>query len=60
MSELNVTAIAPSVPTETAHEPLRSVYTENFSASIDALGASLMVTTYQACQLVMVRADNGV
>lgn len=60
MSEVNVTADATTAPAETAPEPLRSVYTENFPASLDALGASLMVTTYQAGKLVMVRADNGV
>src|SRR5215472_14798596 len=59
MSELNVTAGATSAPAEKVPEPLRSVYTENFPASLDALGASLMVTTYQAGKLVMVRADNG-
>jgi uncharacterized protein (TIGR03032 family) len=59
MNDLNVTAGTTSAPTETAPEPLRSVYTENFPAALDALGASLMVTTYQAGKLVMVRADNG-
>jgi uncharacterized protein (TIGR03032 family) len=59
MNDLNATAGAASAPSETAPEPLRSVYTENFPAALDALGASLMVTTYQAGKLVMVRADNG-
>ena len=59
MTEVHVTTGLTSAPAATAPEPLRSVYTENFPASLDALGASLMVTTYQAGKLVMVRADNG-
>jgi uncharacterized protein (TIGR03032 family) len=46
-------------PTEPTVEPLRSVYTENFPALLRELGASLMVTTYQAGKLVILRADNG-
>jgi uncharacterized protein (TIGR03032 family) len=39
-------------------EPLRAVHTANFPALLRRLGASLLVTTYQAGKLVMVR-DEG-
>src|SRR5438876_11817335 len=38
--------------------PLRAVHTPNFPALLRQLGASLLVTTYQASKLVMVR-DEG-
>src|SRR6478735_6193659 len=38
--------------------PLRAVHTPNFPALLRGLGASLLVTTYQAGKLVMVR-DEG-
>jgi hypothetical protein len=38
--------------------PLRAVHTPNFPALLRQLGASLLVTTYQAGKLVMVR-DEG-
>ena len=37
--------------------PLRAVHTANFSGLLRQLGASLLVTTYQAGKLVMVRDD---
>src|SRR5437879_13586426 len=37
--------------------PLRSVHTSNFSALLQELGISVLVTTYQAGKLVMLRAD---
>src|SRR5262245_33276767 len=37
--------------------PLRSVHTSNFSAILQELNASLLVTTYQAGKLVMLRPD---
>ncbi len=37
--------------------PLRSVHTESFPALLEELGASLLVTTYQAGKLVILRAD---
>jgi uncharacterized protein (TIGR03032 family) len=52
----NKTAAA-SVP---APEPLRSVHTESFPALLEHLGVSILVTTYQAGKLVMLRADGGV
>jgi uncharacterized protein (TIGR03032 family) len=41
-----------------APEPLRAVHTANFPALLRHLGASLLLTTYQAGKLVMVR-DGG-
>jgi uncharacterized protein (TIGR03032 family) len=43
-----------------APEPLRSVHTESLPALLEHLGASILVTTYQAGKLVMLRADGGV
>ncbi len=40
-----------------APEPLRAVHTPNFPALLRGLGASLMVTTYQAGKLVLVREE---
>jgi uncharacterized protein (TIGR03032 family) len=37
--------------------PLRSIHTGNFSAILQELGVSLLVTTYQAGKLVMLRPD---
>src|SRR6267378_4433437 len=48
---------APAGPTEDPG-PLRAVHTPNFPALLRQLGASLLVTTYQAGKLVMVR-DEG-
>ena len=59
------TAVSPPEPTpENGHPkteapaPLRAVHTPNFPALLRQLGASLLVTTYQAGKLVMVR-DEG-
>lgn len=41
-------------------EPLRSVHTSNLPEILEHLGCSLMVSTYQAGRLVMLRAQNGV
>ncbi len=38
---------------------LRAVHTPNFPALLRRLGASLLVTTYQAGKLVMVRDEGG-
>jgi uncharacterized protein (TIGR03032 family) len=40
-------------------QPLRSKHTASFPALLDQLGISLVVTTYQAGKLVVVRADAG-
>jgi uncharacterized protein (TIGR03032 family) len=46
-------------PSDAASEPapLRAVHTRNFPGLLRQLGASLLVTTYQAGKLVMVRGD---
>lgn len=41
-------------------ELLRSVHTSNFPEILEQLGISLLVTTYQAGKLVMLRPENGV
>jgi uncharacterized protein (TIGR03032 family) len=41
-------------------EPLRSAHTSNFPEILEQLGISLLVTTYQAGKLVMLRPENGV
>jgi uncharacterized protein (TIGR03032 family) len=40
--------------------PLRSVHTTTFADILDHFGISLLVTTYQAGKLVLLRADRGV
>ncbi|WP_231993589.1 TIGR03032 family protein [Pseudobythopirellula maris] len=47
-------------PAGPEEEPLRSVHTTSFPALLEQLGASLLVTTYQAGKLVVLRADGGV
>ena len=39
--------------------PLRSVHTTSFPALLDQIGASLLVSTYQAGKLVLIRNDGG-
>ena len=41
-------------------EPLRSVHTSNLPDILEHLGCSLMVSTYQAGRLVMLRSQDGV
>jgi uncharacterized protein (TIGR03032 family) len=41
-------------------EPLRSVHTSNLPEILERLGCSLMVSTYQAGRLVMLRSQDGV
>jgi uncharacterized protein (TIGR03032 family) len=41
-------------------EPLRSVHTTSFPQILDQSGISILVTTYQAGRLVVLRADGGV
>jgi uncharacterized protein (TIGR03032 family) len=45
---------------ETPSPPLRSVHTTNFPAILDELNVSVLVTTYQAGKLVMLRPDGEV
>ena len=47
-------------PAEAGPSPLRSVHTTSFPAILDQLGSSLLVTTYQAGKLVVIRSDGGV
>ena len=44
---------------EPTANPLRSVHTNNFPELLSKLGASLLVTTYQAGKLVILREDGG-
>src|SRR5260370_35593527 len=62
---MQATAASPAGPTPDPERPkvqdpapLRAVHTPNFPALLRRLGASLLVTTYQAGKLVMVR-DEG-
>ena len=41
-------------------DPLRSVHTTSFPELLAQLGASVLVTTYQAGKLVVLREDAGV
>jgi uncharacterized protein (TIGR03032 family) len=47
-------------PADAGPSPLRSVHTTNFPAILEHLASSLLVTTYQAGKLVVVRSDAGV
>ena len=49
---------APGLPGRDDPGPLRAAHTPNFPPLLRKLGASLLVTTYQAGKLVMVR-DEG-
>jgi hypothetical protein len=40
--------------------PLRSVHTTSFAPLLEHLEISLLVTTYQAGKLVMLRAQDGI
>ena len=51
---------AANPPADAGPSPLRSVHTTNFPAILDNFGSSLLVTTYQAGKLVVVRSDGGV
>jgi len=44
--------------TDSQHSPLRSSYTANLSAMFEQMKLSLMVTTYQAGKVVIVRSRN--
>jgi uncharacterized protein (TIGR03032 family) len=50
-------AISPSAPAAAEPPPLRSVHTPNFPNLLRELGISLIVSTYQAGRLVVLRAD---
>ncbi|MEO0949103.1 MAG: DUF4915 domain-containing protein, partial [Cyanobacteria bacterium J06641_5] len=40
--------------------PLRSVHTHTFTQLLQQLGVSLVISTYQAGKLIVVRADGSV
>jgi uncharacterized protein (TIGR03032 family) len=50
---------SPDVPNAAAPEPLRSSHTDGFPELLRGLGVSLLVTTYQAGKLVIVREQDG-
>jgi uncharacterized protein (TIGR03032 family) len=60
MSSDKPTPADDSPPADAGPSPLRSVHTTNFPAILDRLGSSLLVTTYQAGKLVVIRSDAGV
>jgi uncharacterized protein (TIGR03032 family) len=50
--------VAPTEPAQpAATHPLRSVYTSNLPGLLDQLGISLVVTTYQAGKVILVRKE---
>ncbi|NEP13532.1 MAG: TIGR03032 family protein [Symploca sp. SIO2C1] len=49
-----------SSPTASKDEPLRSVHTNNFPQILTQLGISLVISTYQAGKLIVLRADDNV
>jgi uncharacterized protein (TIGR03032 family) len=55
---MSETVLEQPVP-QPAASPLRSVHTTSFSALLDELGASVLVTTYQAGKVVVLRAEGG-
>ena len=55
---MTLTVTAPDLPQVDDAAPLRAVHTTNFPGLLRQLGASLLVTTYQAGKLVTVR-DEG-
>lgn len=57
-NEIPAHAPTDSVPPVTEEQPLRAVHTSNFPELLRQLSASLLVTTYQAGKLVLVR-DEG-
>ncbi len=58
MTDQPVTPNEPAAPPDTPH-PLRSVYTSNLPGLLDQLGISLVVTTYQAGKVILVRKEGA-
>ena len=56
-SSLTEPTLEPDCPKMEHPAPLRAVHTTNFPALLRQLGASLLVTTYQAGKLVLVREE---
>src|SRR5436190_901291 len=50
----------PAQDTTPVQPPLRSVHTSNLPGLLEQLGVSLLITTYQAGKLVLVRQDGSV
>ena len=61
-SRMSTDSTSPKEPTPADGEPspLRSVHTTSFPDILEQLGSSLLVTTYQAGKLVVLRSDAGV
>jgi uncharacterized protein (TIGR03032 family) len=59
MTDLEPTTHSDSEVVADAPHPMRSVHTSNLPGILEQIGASLLVTTYQAGRLVMLRNDNG-
>jgi uncharacterized protein (TIGR03032 family) len=51
---------SPLTPAPEPLPPLRSVHTTTFAEVLDHFGIALLLTTYQAGKLVLLRADRGV
>ena len=47
-------------PSAVSDDPLRSVHTTSFPDILDQIAASVLVTTYQAGKLIVLRNDDGV
>lgn len=58
MTDSSIPSAAEQVPD--GGNPMRSVHTSNFAQILSQMGASLLVTTYQAGRLVVLRDDGGV
>ncbi len=57
MAEQSAPAVATAIPKMEDPGPLRAGHTPNFPGLLRQLGASLLVTTYQAGKLVIVREE---
>jgi uncharacterized protein (TIGR03032 family) len=55
---MNAASSQSPLPTD-QQQPLRSVHTSNLPSILEQLGISLLVTTYQAGKLIIVRSDSG-
>ena len=58
MTDANAPAVD-GAAADAGPSPLRSVHTTNFPAILEHLQSSLLVTTYQAGKLVVLRSDGG-
>jgi uncharacterized protein (TIGR03032 family) len=60
LPSMSSTMIASETSMPNPLTPLRSVHTTTFAEILEQFGISLLVTTYQAGKLVVLRADHGV